>query len=379
MKICFVSSYPPNRARLSEYAENLIEELAKRRSISKIYVLADVASGAQLNDLRGKIEVRRVWNPDGILSILKILLHLVKLNPDIVHFNVHFQSFGKKRIPNFIGLTLPFLCKVAGIPSLVSIHNLGEKVHLKILGIKASFLNKLGIRIATKLITLATAVTVTVRSYVETLRNRYQCKSVIFVPHGTRVLCARNSPSVNPHKIVLMFGHMSPSKGLPTMLEVADRLSKDRDDFKVVIAGQSHPNFPDYLDKFRGPPLPNLEFTGYIVEDRIPELFQKAFVVVLPYLTATGTSGVFHLACGFGKPIVASDLPEIRELVREGASALLVSPNDGEGFCKAILRLYDEPDLVKEMEKQNISFASKENWSEVVSSFERIYVGLGAE
>lgn len=379
MKICFVSSYPPNRARLSEYTKNLIEELARRSSICKVYVLADVANGAQLRELKGKIEVRRVWKPDGILSILKIILSLLKLNPDIVHFNVHFQSFGKKRISNFIGLALPFLCKVVGIPSVASIHNLGEKVNLTVFGIKTSFLNKLGIRIATKLITMATVVTVTVRSYVKTLRARYQCQKIIFVPHGTHVLNQLSPPSVNPHKIVLMFGHMSPSKGLPTMLKVTKRLGEDRDDFKLVVAGQNHPNFPDYLRRFRRNAIPNVEFTGYIDEEWLPKLFQKAYLVILPYLTATGTSGVFHLACGFGKPIVASDLPEIRELVREGASALLVPPKDVEAFCKAILRLYDKPELARQLGRQNISFASREDWRVVAASFERIYKGLEAE
>jgi glycosyltransferase involved in cell wall biosynthesis len=376
LNICFVSSYPPNRARLSEYAKKLTEELAKRASIHKIYVLADTSEGARQRELKGKIEVRRVWKSDDILSILKTILHIVRLNPDVVHFNIHFQSFGKKRVPNFIGLSLPYLCKALGIASVVSIHNLGERVNLDVLGIATSFLNKLGITIATKLIAMATAVTVTVRSYLETLRDRYQCRETIFVPHGAQMIDQYNPPSVNPHKIALMFGHMSPSKGLPTMLEVAKRLNNHRADFRLVVAGQDHPNFLGYLENSRKEAPSNVHFTGYIYEKAIPELFQKAFVVVLPYLTATGTSGVFHLACGFGKPIVASDLPEIRELVKEGASALLVPPNDIDALCKAILHLYDTPELAMEMGKQNLSFASKESWSSVASSFDQIYAEL---
>jgi glycosyltransferase involved in cell wall biosynthesis len=251
LNICFVSSYPPNRARLSEYAKKLTEELAKRASIRKIYVLADTANDAEQRELRGKVEVRRVWKSDDILSILKTILHIIRLNPDVIHFNIHFQSFGKKRIPNFIGLSLSYLCKALGIASVVSIHNLGEKVNLDVLGIATSFLNKLGITIATKLIAMATAVTVTVRSYLETLRNRYQCRKTIFVPHGAQIVDQYHPPSVNPHKIALMFGHMSPSKGLPTMLEVAKRLNKNRDDFRLVVAGQDPPNFPGYLENFR--------------------------------------------------------------------------------------------------------------------------------
>ena len=108
IRVCFVSSYPPNRARLSEYAEALVSELAKRKSISKIYVIADMAEGISRNTVDGKIEVQRVWKPDNVPSILGILYQILKLNPDVVHFNLHFQSFGRTRITNFMGLSLVF-------------------------------------------------------------------------------------------------------------------------------------------------------------------------------------------------------------------------------------------------------------------------------
>ena len=107
-------------------------------------------------------------------------------------------------------------------------------------------------------------------------------------------------------------------------------------------------------------------------------MFQKAFLVVLPYLTATGTSGVFHLACGFGKAIVASDLPEIKELLKEGASAMLVPPDDVEAFCKGVARLLDAPLFVEEMGRKNLSFASQECWSAVADRFEQLYNDLRA-
>jgi hypothetical protein len=65
MRVCFVSSYPPNRARLSEYAENLVTELAKRSSIEKIYVIADKASSTETYSPKNpKIEVIRAWSTD---------------------------------------------------------------------------------------------------------------------------------------------------------------------------------------------------------------------------------------------------------------------------------------------------------------------------
>jgi hypothetical protein len=70
LKICFVSSYPPNRARLSEYAKQLVTELANLPNIAKLNVLADQTSnsGGKLPE-NSKISLMRVWKQDNILSI----------------------------------------------------------------------------------------------------------------------------------------------------------------------------------------------------------------------------------------------------------------------------------------------------------------------
>jgi len=342
-------------------------------------VLAD-SKAKRADSLYGRrVEIRKVWSPDNAASILKVLLNVLLLRPDVVHFNVHFQSFGRSRLANFIGLSLPFLCKAFGTPSVATVHNLGEKVDLKAVGLKPSFLNRHGIRLATRLITSASAVTVTVRSYLEFLNRSYGCTNVTFVPHGAGVSSRPPNPvPINPSRMILIFGHMAPFKGLPLMIDVFSCVLNERKDVKLIVAGESHPNFPRYLDDFRRNPPPKVEFVGYVDERQLPSLFERAFVVVLPYLAATGTSGVFHLACGYGKPIIASDLPEIRELVKEGASAILVPPNDVEGFAKAILRLCDTPWLAEEIGNRNLSFASSESWNSVASSFERIYMNLAA-
>jgi len=380
LKVCFVTSFPPNRARLSEYANNLLQKLVDLPSIGKIYVLADYSPiSRSCND--EKLEIRPIWKHDNPLSILKVLFEIIKLRPDVVHFNVHFQSFGKSRIANFMGLCLPFLTKLFRKKSLVTIHNFGEKVNLSVCGLNPSLLNRIGIKIATKLVAMSDFVTVTVPSYINYLRNNYGCKSVTYIPHGTYVddldpISFNLNPHPNPGNVILMFGHMAPYKGLSVMLEAFQELLKERDDIELVIAGNDHPNFPGYLESFRRKKLPRVEFLGYVEEEEVPKVFEKATIVVLPYLTATGTSGVFHLACGFGKPIVASDLPEIRELIKEGASAILIRPGDVEELKRAIVKLLDNPELRKEIGLKNYSFAQKESWEEIARKFEEVYCKL---
>ena len=374
MRICIVSSYPPSRARLSEHTYSLLKELRKRRSIREIHIIADRTGGPR-NRVREdpKVEVLRVWRPDNPLTILGIIPTILRLRPDLVHFNIHFQSFGRRRITNLIGLLLPPICSLLGLRVLVTTHNLGELVDLEKVNLKPSITNRLGILLVTKLmLRYVPRLVVTVKAYARYIKWRYDYEGVRYIPHGAPInSCGATDPK---ERAILMFGHMSPYKGLPVILEAFRELSRERDDVKLVVAGSSHPNFLGYLEKFRGSAgQAEVEYLGYIDEEELGRVFGSAELVVLPYLTATGTSGVFHLACGHGKPVIASDLPEIREMIAEGASALLVPPGDPQALKRAIKRLLEDPALARRMAEKNLEYAAKRSWERVAELYEEAY------
>jgi len=375
LRICFISSYPPNHARLSEYAKNLVAELANRPSIDQMNVLTDQISSSNGGlPENPKVKVVRVWKQDHPLSILGVMVQVLKLKPDVVHFSIGFQSFGKSRISNFIGLSLVFLCRLCGLKVIVLLHNLAELVDLEKVKQKPSFTNKAGIMVATRLILSASRVVVMVKSYKDYLKKHYKNKGILFIPHGNM---SHNCASIDPEdKVILMFGHMGPFKGLPTMLRAFEKIAKERNDIHLIIAGANHPNYPTYLDEFIKKAPPKVVFTGYVPENDLCKVFGMADVVVTPYLLATGTSGVFHLACGFGKPVVSSNLPEIRELLSDGALALLVPPGDADALKDAILKVLNNKEVANKMAKQNLEFAQKERLSIVAQVYEETYLDL---
>lgn len=379
LKICFVSSYPPNHARLSEYAKSLVTALARRPSIGKIYLLADKTTSSKV-DLRddSKAKVMRVWEPDNSLSILGIMIYLFKLKPDVVHFNVSFKNYGHGRLANFSGLFLISLCRLFGFKVLVQVHALADKFDLKKAQLKPSLLNRIGMLTATKLILSAAKVVVTVRSYGDYLNKRYGYDNVQYIPHGTLENHISAPVPQTDEKVVLLFGHMGPCKGLSIMLKAFQELQKERSGVRLVVAGSNHPSYKGYLDQFINARLPNVDFLGYVPEENLAQVFMSSDVVVLPYLAAPGTSGVFHLACGFGRPIVASNLPEIREILAEGASALLVPPEDSEALKEGILKIISDRKLAARMGEQNLRFAHGENWNVVAEDYEKAYLELSA-
>ena len=70
-----------------------------------------------------------------------------------------------------------------------------------------------------------------------------------------------------------------------------------------------------------------------------PELFGTASVVVMPYNSATGASGVAHIACAYGVPMVSADIPDFREMADDEKLAIdFYSTGSASGLQQTLLR-----------------------------------------
>jgi len=373
LSISIITFFPPSRGRLAEYAYYLVDELQRLPKLSHIDIVADITNHRTIKKISSKITLYRTWKPDNITSLAFIPFKILRLKPDIVHFNVHMAVFGRSRLANFIGLSLPFLCRLMGFRTLVTLHNITEKIDVEKCGYKNNFINRLGSFIATKLLTLASAITVNVRSHVKILRKKYKCERVWWIPHGTWKVNLPNTRNLTINPTILYIGHSGPYKDLDLLFKAFRILSQKRRDVKLFVVGNSHPNYPNFLDEYKSKNnLSNVQFTGYVPEDQLSTIFGKASVVVLPYHTCTGTSGVAHLAASYGVPIIATDLPEFHELVEEGCGIFL-SPHNPEALAERIEYILNNHNMWRELKKQNLSFAQGRTWNKIALSFCKVY------
>lgn len=132
---------------------------------------------------------------------------------------------------------------------------------------------------------------------------------------------------------ILFFGRVNRYKGLSFLVEAVDILKDRGIPVRVVIAGTG-PDLVPWREKLLADPAYTL-MEEYIAAERVPELFRRAQVVALPYTDAT-QSGVAALALNFGRPVVASDVGSLREMVRPGVNGLLVPPCDGGALAEAL-------------------------------------------
>jgi glycosyltransferase involved in cell wall biosynthesis len=145
---------------------------------------------------------------------------------------------------------------------------------------------------------------------------------------------------------VLFFGRIWPYKGLEYLIRAEPLITAAVPDAKIVIAGEGE-DFARYRTMMVHPER-FIVHNEYISEEQCPTLFRQATVVALPYLDASQTA-VVPLAYTAMKPVVATTVGGLPEIVDDGRTGYLVPPRDEQALATAIVRLLQDTALCQEM------------------------------
>lgn len=374
MKICLVTAFPPSTGGLSEYGFHIARELQQTPSLS-LTVLADEVPGgaAELDDF----SVVRCWSYDRPGSIFRLLRTVRRLKPDVVWFNLLFGTFGRSPVVAFSGLMTPMFTRLCGSYTHVTLHHLMDTVDLKDAGIRYEWLYRFAGALATRGVLLSNSVSVLLPRYRKILNNKYGRDNVHLRSHG--ILTHRPeipdfSRRGNPTHRILAFGKWGTYKRLELMIEAFERISRDVPNSKLVIAGGDHPQAPGYVDSMRlaCSGNPQIEFRGYVPEDRLRNLFQSSTVAVMPYSSSTGCSGVAHLACAYSVPIVCADLPDFQQMAQSEELAIeFFPPGDAQGLADRLIELLGNSSKQWGMAIQNFSAGLRMTMPNVVQKYLR--------
>lgn len=134
---------------------------------------------------------------------------------------------------------------------------------------------------------------------------------------------------------LLFFGFVRPYKGLDILLDALALLPGR--DIKLTIAGEFWSGVEQWQARIEALGLQDIVelLPRYHSEQETAELFARADVVVLPYRAATGGSAVIPLAYRYGKPVIATEVGGLADVVEHGRTGMLAAPS-AEAMAKAI-------------------------------------------
>jgi glycosyltransferase involved in cell wall biosynthesis len=341
---------------LHSYSVSLANALADHCEVTLL--LPDKAAPSYLQALRPEVRIWqfhpwRIRYPLNLLTIASILYKIEELKPDVIH-----------QVSGFLWMhfALPLLRRRILV---TTVHD--AQIHP---GDRESFGlgHSLEWKCSTQVIVHAEAIK---RQLVE------ECgaasNGIHIVPHGTYdfYLQWASEQVKEQENTILFFGRIWDYKGLQYLIEAEPFITARIPNAKIVIAGRG-----DDFGKYEQMMINRESFV--VLNERIPDeqvaqLFQQASLVVCPYIEAS-QSGVLAIATAFGKPVVATTVGGIPEMVQEGKTGLLVPPRDARSLADAVVTLLENPSLRQTMRQHTLQKSQTElSWASIANQTMQVY------
>jgi glycosyltransferase involved in cell wall biosynthesis len=167
---------------------------------------------------------------------------------------------------------------------------------------------------------------------------------------------------------IMFFGRISPYKGIEYLVEAMRDIGQHIPNLRCIIAGSG--DIPVDLGNYDMYEVYNYHIPNNEMVDHI----QRAGLIVLPYIDATH-SAVLMTAYAFNKPVVASAVGGIPEIVKDGITGCLVPPRDSQTLATTISNLLKDKGKRSSM-KHNIKKACAEgkfSWNKIADSTVAVY------
>ena len=173
-------------------------------------------------------------------------------------------------------------------------------------------------------------------------------------------------------KKILYVGRSDPYKNLTILIQAFAKASAELETAPtLIIAGSPDPRYPE------GPELAkklnieeHIQWTGYLSDAELLRTFQEADLLVHPsQYEGFGLPVLEAMACGV--PVISSNASSLPEVA--GDAAILVEPNDVEGYAENIVKVLSDQELAAELKQKGIKNAASFSWQRTAEKTLSIY------
>jgi glycosyltransferase involved in cell wall biosynthesis len=339
--------------------ERRIYNIGKRQvEDNEVYVITSRLPGTKENESIDGIKVVRlksrffnIYNPPMVMSH-GIYDAIKKLNPDIIDFHYRWALDYTRAVSKLSN----------NYPIIFTFHNdFGEGTGL---AGKMSYINDL---IFKKFLKKCLKI-VCISDYV---KNRLIDQSI----SAEKLVTIRNGIDISSHEkakqrendFFLFVGRLIKTKGIDYLLRAMAEI-KSSAKVKLKICGTG-PMLKKLLKLSRKLDI-DVDFLGWVDEDKKKELMQKCAAFILP--SVLESFGIVLLeAMNEGAPIIATKVGGIPEVV--GESGLLVEPRSPHSLAKSMMDVHLDINLRRKLSSESLRRVKKFDWNSVAKKTMRVY------
>ena len=209
---------------------------------------------------------------------------------------------------------------------------------------------------------------------------RFGCprEKIVIIPNGIDTEKFKPENQGLPNTI-FWGGRFVSGKGLEYLIKALKIIEKKHHNFRLIMAGDGylfhkiHNLVDDYgLSK-------NVIFEGRVPHNEIPKFLNSASIYVLPSIRE-GMPYALLEAMACGRPVVASNIPGINDVITNGENGLLVPPCDPNALANAILRLIEDHALRRKLRRNARKLmVEKYSWDIIAGRTEKVYYEMAEE
>lgn len=149
----------------------------------------------------------------------------------------------------------------------------------------------------------------------------------------------------NHHKVILFLSLLSKQKGADVVLKAVDVLLSQDQNIKLILGGDG-----DYLEEAKQLAsdlgiADKVIFPGYIVNEKTADFYNACDIFVFPTLRYESFGIVLAEAMACEKPVIASNIGSIPDVIDDGKNGILIKPGDHMELAKQVKRLLNDNEL----------------------------------
>lgn len=303
-----------------------------------------------------------------VFLIPRVIRELVKASPDVIVLNY----------PSVYTGVLGFLAaKLLRKRCVLDFNDLIAQYTVNLLGLENSSLTSTLVRFVQDFIVRKSDAVVAPTNFIKEYAVSLGLKdeSVSVIPNGVdmQVFSAatesnyRSKLSLNDRKVCLFFGRLEEWAGIRILTDLFNAFEQKRSDirFLVVGGGSVDAEFPS-----------NVIRVGEVPHKEMPKIIAAADVVLVPFPEGEVSHAASPIKLFEGmamrKPIVASMVSGIMEVIQNGQNGLLVNPSNPKEWVQAVETILESASLQESLSRNAEESAKEYDWRALASRFEDV-------
>jgi len=194
------------------------------------------------------------------------------------------------------------------------------------------------------------------------------------LPYGVdhEVFCPAQDTGLPAEPTVLFLANLWRRKGIFTLLDAFETVSRVMPNARLLIAGQGSDKDEVYATAARHPGGDRITLLGSVARPQVPEVLRNCTVFCLPsFGEPFGMSVLEAMSCG--RAVVATNAGGLPDMVSPDGS-ILVQPGDAAALGQALLKVLSDPQLAKSMGDANRQRTLEYfTWPAILDRLENIY------